>query len=103
VNSFLTIYITRGPEMAKTLARQIRRIGMLPTTYKDVVIGHRTVSELDEDGKKISERQEPIIKRYRTFHFDEDILKNKRQIINDLTIAWRRSRTIRTKREATHV
>ena len=84
--------------MAKTLARQIRRIGMLPTTYKEVVIGHRTVSEFSEDGKKIGERQEPIIKRYREFHFQELSSQIKAEIATRLIREWRARRYLRTKK-----
>lgn len=72
--------------MSKTLARQIRRIGLLPTTYKEsteIVLTHA------EDG---TERATEIRKKTPIRHREELTLEELRSRREQLIKVWRAKR-----------
>lgn len=76
--------------MSTTLARKIRRIGMMRTTYKTVVVGEKLVK--DENGNPSIV---PETRTHREFHFDEDVLRSKKEIAEAITDEWRQARKAR--------
>jgi hypothetical protein len=79
--------------MSTTLARKIRRIGMMPTTFTERRVGEHLSHDVNGNPVIL-----PIIKTERHENYDQAALRDKESIAASITAEWRKARKARKSR-----